>query len=116
MVFLMADRALGKHFIKHWRELRGLSLQRLATRMEKEPGGDELISAMSLSRIERGLQPYSEEVLCALADALGCDTWELISIDPRQPAPVVDLLRYVKDLDRKNAEKALLILKTALNS
>lgn len=114
--FPMAKRVLGKHFIKQWRELRGLSLQRLASRMEKEPGGDELISAMSLSRIERGLQPYSEEILNALGDALGCEPSELISVDPRQPAEVVDLMRFIRDLDRKKAEKALVILRAALNS
>ena len=63
----MAKRILGKHYIKQWRELRGLSLERLANRMEVEPGGAQLISAMSLSRIERGKQPYSEELLNALS-------------------------------------------------
>lgn len=112
----MKKRTLGKHFIKQWRELRGLSLQRLAARMEKEPGGDELISAMSLSRIERGLQPYSEELLYALSDALGCEPRELISVDPRAPAEVIDLLRFIHDIDARKAEKALVILKAALST
>ena len=112
----MKKRILGKHFIKQWREYRGLSLERLANRMEKEPGGEQLISAMSLSRIERGRQPYSEELMNALSEALACEPWELLSVNPLMDGQVVDLLRFIHDLDRKKAEKALTILQAALSA
>ena len=112
----MKKRILGKHFIKQWREYRWLSLERLANRMEKEPGGEQLISAMSLSRIERGRQPYSEELMNALSEALACEPWELLSVNPLMDGQVVDLLRFIHDLDRKKAEKALTILQAALSA
>lgn len=110
----MKKRMLGKHFIKQWREYRGLSLDRLSKRMEVEPGGDLILSAMSLSRIERGLQPYSEELLHALADALACEPWELISVNPLMDGDVIDLMRFIHDLDKRKAAKALSILQAAL--
>ena len=112
----MTKRTLGKHFIKQWREYRGLSQARLAARMEEEPGGDELISAMSLSRIERGIQPYSENLLNALSDALSCSPWELLSVNPEADGQVVDLMRFIHDMDKRKAERALTILKAALAS
>jgi len=112
----MKKRILGKHFIKQWREYRGLSLERLANRMEKEPGGDQLMSAMSLSRIERGRQPYSEELMNALSEALACEPWELLSVNPLMDGQVVDLLRFIHDLDSRKAEKALTILQAALSA
>lgn len=110
----MKKRMIGKHFIKQWREYRGLSLDRLSKRMEVEPGGDLLLSAMSLSRIERGIQPYSEELINALGVALSCEPWELISVNPLMDGKVIDLMRFVHDLDRQKAEKALTILQAAL--
>jgi len=110
----MTKRVLGKHFIKQWREFRGLSLERLANRMEVEPGGPPLISGMSLSRIERGKKPYSEELLNAIGEALACEPWELISVNPVADGQVIDLLRFIHDLDRRKAEKALTILQAAL--
>lgn len=112
----MTKRILGKHFLKQWREYRGLSLERLANRMEVEPGGEQLMSAMSLSRIERGKQPYSEELLNALGEALHCEPWELLSVNPLMDGQVVDLLRFIHDLDKRKAEKALTILQAALSA
>ncbi|CAB4141000.1 hypothetical protein UFOVP399_69, partial [uncultured Caudovirales phage] len=63
--------------------MSGLSLARLAARMENAPG-EEMISAMSLSRIERGLQPYSEPILEALSLALDVPKWALISVNPEK--------------------------------
>lgn len=111
----MKKRILGKHFIRHWREYRGLSLAKLAARMEAAPG-EELMSGMSLSRIERGQQPYSEELLNALSDALSCSPWELISVDPSRDGDVIDLMRFIHEMDKKKAEKALAVLKAALAS
>lgn len=112
----MTKRVLGKHFIKQWRELRGLSLERLAARMEEEPGGPPMISGMSISRIERGKQPYSEEILNALANALGCEPWELLSVNPLNNTEVIDLMRFIHELDKRKADRALTILKAALAS
>lgn len=110
----MTDRQLGQHHIRDWREYRRLSLERCVARMEKAPGDEPVISAMSLSRIERGVQPYSEEVLNALAHALDCDVWELISVNPKVDGKVIDLLRFVRDLKPEEGLQALRILKAAI--
>jgi transcriptional regulator with XRE-family HTH domain len=61
-------------FIRQWRQHRGLTLRQLAERLET--------SAASISRLEVGEQPYSQEVLEALAGALNCEPQDLISRKP----------------------------------
>lgn len=99
-----------KHYLKEWREKFGLSLAKVAARMEREPGV-ELISAMSLSRIERGLQPYSEPILEALSAAYDVPVWALISVNPLVDGDVVDLVQMIRSKNRKQREQALRVLK-----
>lgn len=99
-----------KHYIKQWRDKSGLSLARLAARMESAPG-EELISAMSLSRIERGLQPYSEPILAALAEALDVPDWALISVNPEKDGEVVDLMKLIRQKSPAERQQAIRLLK-----
>lgn len=103
---------LPRHYIKEWRAQSGLSLARLAARMENEPG-EELISAMSLSRIERGLQPYSEPILEALSIALDVPKWALISVNPEVEGDVVDLMQFIRAQSKEQRERSLKLLKAA---
>jgi transcriptional regulator with XRE-family HTH domain len=64
------------HFIRQWREIRGLSLR------EVEMLGDEELTYASISRIERGEQPYSEKTLKALAQVYQVEPWVLLSVNP----------------------------------
>jgi transcriptional regulator with XRE-family HTH domain len=61
-------------FIRQWRQHRGLTVRQLAERLKT--------SAASISRLEMGDQPYSQEVLEAIADALACEPQDLISRKP----------------------------------
>lgn len=97
-VLWMEKRQLGKHFLRQWREYRGLSLRKLAERMEVEPGVP-LTSHANLGRIETFQQPYSQEILEAAAIALGCTVSDLLMVDPTKEGEVVDLLRLLKDKD-----------------
>ena len=108
----MSKDSTPSHYIKQWRKHRGLSLRRLAERMEVQPG-EELISAMSLSRIERGEQPYSEPVLEALALALDTPRWSLLSVNPETESDVVDLMGVIRKMDAAQRERALRIVKAA---
>jgi transcriptional regulator with XRE-family HTH domain len=99
-----------KHYIKQWRDKSGLSLARLAARMETVPG-EELISAMSLSRIERGLQPYSEPILEALSLALDVPKWALISVNPEKDGDVVDLMTLIRKQSPAERQRAIRLLK-----
>lgn len=100
------------HYIKQWRDKAGLSLAKLAARMESEPGV-ELISAMSLSRIERGLQPYSEPIIEALAVALAVPTWALISVNPEVEGDVVDMVGYLRKLPADQRERSFKVMKAS---
>lgn len=86
----MPPRKLRKTYIREWRERRGLSLRQLAGRMESEPGV-ELISYASIGRIETGEQPYSQEILEAMAEALGVTVSMLLEHNPEREGRVVEL-------------------------
>jgi transcriptional regulator with XRE-family HTH domain len=64
-------------FIRQWRESIPLTLEQLAERVGT--------THASLSRIERGIQPYSQELLEAIASALGTDAATLIMREPGEP-------------------------------
>ena len=50
----MSDKPLyHRTYIKEWRNKRGLSLRRLAERLEQTPGGDLMLSHTSIGRIEK---------------------------------------------------------------
>lgn len=108
----MTQNQTTSHYIKEWRSHRGLSLRKLAERMENAPG-EEMISAMSLSRIERGLQPYSQPILEALSVALSTTPWALISVNPLIDGDVVDMVGYLRGMTQEQRQKALRLLKVA---
>lgn len=97
-MLFMAERKLGKHYIREWRAYRGLSLRRLAERMEIEPGV-LLTSHANIQRIEKYEQPYAQDILEALAVALEVSATDLLSVDPTKEGEVVDLLRLIKRHD-----------------
>lgn len=66
-----------RHFIKEWRTHRGLTQEQLADRLE--------VSKATLSRLESGKQPYTQDMLEAVADALSCEPADLIMRDPSSP-------------------------------
>lgn len=102
----MTERKYAKTFIREWREYRGLSLRRLAGRLELD-GPAETFSHTSIGRIEKGDQPYSQPVLEALAHALDCSVTDLLSVDPTKEGEVVDLMRLINDRNRDQAIRVL---------
>lgn len=64
-------------YIRQWREHRGKTLEQLGEIID--------MTHVSISRIERGLQPYSQPVLEAIADALQTDPASLLIRDPTDP-------------------------------
>ncbi|WP_112771605.1 helix-turn-helix domain-containing protein [Ensifer adhaerens] len=102
----MTNRKYGKTFIREWREYRGLSLRRLADRLELN-GPDETISHASIGRIENGQQPYSQPVLEAIASSLNVSVTDLLGVDPTKEGEVVDLMRMINDKNRAQAIRVL---------
>jgi len=99
------------HYIQAWRKYRKLSLRRLAARMENTPG-EEMISYASLSRIEGHKQPYNETILNALAEALDCEPWMLLKVDPEKNGKVIDMLLHLPADKQSQAIKLIEVLKS----
>jgi transcriptional regulator with XRE-family HTH domain len=104
----MAKRTSKRHYLREWREHRGLSLARLAARMIDQTG-EEIISSVSIGRIERGQQPYSQPILEALADALQCSAEDLLAVNPLKDGEVVDLMRLIREMDDAKRRQLLKI-------
>jgi transcriptional regulator with XRE-family HTH domain len=86
-------------FIRQWRESRSMTLEVLAERVGERIGG---MTHASLSRIERGLQPYSQPVLEAIADELtGGDVASLLMRDPSDPNAIWSIWDQAKPGERK---------------
>ncbi len=80
-------------FIRQWREFRNLTLEQLADRIGT--------THASLSRIERGLQPYSQPTLEALAEALMTDAASLLMRDPSDPDGIWSIWEQAKPGERR---------------
>lgn len=91
----MAETTRTKHFIREWREYRGLSLRKLADRMESEPGV-ALYSHAQIGRFETGDNAYTQDFLEAVAVALNCTPGDLLSVDPNKDGEVIDLVRELR--------------------
>jgi transcriptional regulator with XRE-family HTH domain len=86
-------------FIRQWREHRGLTLEQLAERVGTSIGTG--FTHASLSRIERGLQPYSQPILEAVAHALQTDAASLLMRDPGADEAIWSVWEQAKQGDRQ---------------
>ena len=103
----MAKTKQGQHFIRGWREKRGVSLRKLAGRLPTGPDGEPLVSYASLSRIETGEQPFSEPVLNAISEALDVPRAMLLEMDPAKEGHILDILNK---MDRRTRDQAIRML------
>ena len=103
--------AYRKTFIREWRQHRGLSLEVMAERVGEKIGG---MTHASLSRIERGLQPYSQPILEAIADELtGGDVASLLMRNPADPEGIWSIWDQAKPGQKAQiVEVAKTLLKT----
>jgi transcriptional regulator with XRE-family HTH domain len=92
-------------FIRQWREDRDKTLEWLAEKIG--------ITHASLSRIERGLQPYSQAILEAIAAELSTDVASLLTRDPTDPETIWPIWDKAKPAERK---KIVDIAKTIIRS
>jgi transcriptional regulator with XRE-family HTH domain len=92
-------------YIRAWRNERGYTLDDMVGRL------DTLgvpITGASLSRIERGQQPYSQDILEAIAEALAVSPADLIENNPAMPdAEIVDLMRHLDEREKRQAASVL---------
>lgn len=63
-----------RHFLRQWRKFRGYTLEHVAERVG--------MTHQNLGKIERGMVPYNEPLLDALAEIYRADRGSLIMRDP----------------------------------
>lgn len=76
-----------------------MTLEQLAERVGVRLGAG--FTHASLSRIERGLQPYSQPILEAVADELQIDVASLLMRDPSDPEAMWSIWDQAKQGERK---------------
>jgi len=96
-IALQKPRQRRRTFFKEWREFRGLTQEQLAGRLET--------SVASISRIEKGTQPYTQDVLEALADTLMTDPASLIMRNPQEPEAMWSIWDQAKQGERQLIEE-----------
>lgn len=102
-------RPRRRTFFKEWRVFRGLSQEQLASRLDT--------SVASISRIENGTQPYTQDVLEALADALMTDPASLLMRNPEDPEAIWSIWDNAKPGERQMiVDIARTVTKTGTNN
>ncbi len=96
--------AKRRHFLRMWREHRGKTLVQVAEFLHMTHG--------NLSKIERGLVPYNEELLDKLAELYNCDAVDLIIRDPTDPIDIWSVWENAKPGDKR---KIVSIAQTIVN-
>jgi transcriptional regulator with XRE-family HTH domain len=106
------DAPTQPHFLRHWREHRGLKQDQVAAAIG--------ISKASISRIENQITPYSQHIVEAYARLLDCTVADLVSRPPTDPEGLwaiwerlraddklraVALLRALADADVHSAQE-----------
>lgn len=96
----MPDRTLGTHYLRAWREDSGLSLRGLSGAILEQTGYE--VSHANIGRIEKGEQPYTQELLEAESVIFGCTPSDLLSRDPAAKVStekqILSLLRQIDGL------------------
>lgn len=83
-------------FIRQWRKHRGYSLDKLAEMVPMDKS--------NLSKVERGILPYNQEMLERLADALMTDPASLLMRDPTNPEAIWSLWERALPGERRQIE------------
>lgn len=89
-------RQLRRHFLKQWREHRGLDQEKAAERLG--------ISRTQLSKIENIKSPYSQGLMEAAAEAYQCTVADLVMrnpLDHAAPWSIYDQLQRAPAVTRE---------------
>lgn len=81
------------HYLREWREVRSKTLVQVAEFLHMSHG--------NLSKIERGLVPYNQELLEKLAELYMCEPADLIIRDPSDPIDIWSVWDLAKPGDKR---------------
>lgn len=73
----------ARHYVKEWRDKRGLTQDQLAERVDRSRG--------LISQIESGTTLLTEDLIYALADAFQCEPGDLFRVNPLIEGVVIDI-------------------------
>jgi transcriptional regulator with XRE-family HTH domain len=107
-VALQKPQSRNRHFVRQWREHRGLSQDQLAARLE--------MSKASLSRIETLKQPYTQDFLEACAAARKTHPASLLMRDPTAQEAIWSIWEKAAPGERKQIEDVARVLVTGRKS
>lgn len=100
----MARKKLQPTYLRQWRQQRAKTLVQVAEELHMTHG--------QLSRIERGIQPYNQELLERLADIYNCSPVDLLIRDPSEPTNIWSIWDQAKPGERRQiADVAEALLK-----
>lgn len=99
-------KPLRKTYIREWRRHNNLTLDKLVERLDVMYGLKT--TGATLSRTETGKQEYTQQLLEALADALGCEPADLLM---RPPGASDDIRVVWTQLSPENQKRALEIIR-----
>jgi transcriptional regulator with XRE-family HTH domain len=85
-----------RNFIREWRQSKHMSLEQLAARVPMDKG--------NLSKVERSLLPYNQEMLERLAEALGTEPASLLMRDPTAPEAIWSIWERANPGQRRQIE------------
>lgn len=97
----MTIPARKKTYLREWRKEAGRTLEQAAEHLHMTHG--------QLSKIERGLQPYNQDLLEALSELYMCDVVDLIY---RPPGVVHDITKVVQIAAPEDQQKILQVART----
>lgn len=104
-VFMSKVRRFRRTYIREWRKHRGLTLEKVADRLDMTPG--------HISMLERGQRGYTQETLEAVASALQTDVASLLMRDPTDPEAIWSIWDQAKPGQRRQiVEIAKTLVKT----
>lgn len=104
------------HFLRAWRAHRGMTLEAAAEAVGEITG--EGLTHASLSRIERGKQPYKQPQLEALASIYRTDTGSLLMRNPLDPDAIWSIWDQAKTAEQRTMirELAATVVKTGTDN
>jgi transcriptional regulator with XRE-family HTH domain len=94
------------HYVREWREYRGLTQEQLAERIGKTHG--------AVSHLENGKSRYTQRMLEAIGEALSCEPGDLLTRDPRVDNAVADLGAMLRKVSVAEQQRAVRILRELL--
>ncbi|NBW22724.1 MAG: XRE family transcriptional regulator [Caulobacteraceae bacterium] len=95
----MRQRQRRPIFLREWRKHRGYTVEQLADRLHIHKG--------QLSKIERGLRPYTQDFLEAASECLQTDPASLIMRNPADADAIWSIWESLPEVERPQALRML---------